>query len=148
MSENDSSDISGIVFTSLACPTEEDQKLWDSLTSAQRLAVIEREMQNATENGRSPLPENSSALTIKLEDLPDPDDRDAIWRFAASFNGYLHFGSFKASAGEAQAKRRATLVDLRNELFFNQRAGNHQGSHDLRNIYCELLPHFKRLLES
>lgn len=79
--------------------------------------------------------------------LPDPGDRRAIVEFARSFNGYEHFGSFAACANTAKAKKRETLIDLRNELFFAYRASNHTGDPKvLTSAYEELLPYFKRYL--
>ena len=84
---------------------------------------------------------------MKFADLPDPDDRDAVLRFALSFSGYSHHGSFEACARAAHERKRETLNDLRNELFFSQRASNHLGTNDFLHTYRELLPHFERLLE-
>jgi hypothetical protein len=79
--------------------------------------------------------------------LPRPGDREAIVAFAASFNGYAAHGSFAACADSANAEHRETLDDLRNELFFAYRAGNHLGDPEvLSSKYAELLPHFERLL--
>lgn len=79
--------------------------------------------------------------------LPRPSDREAIVAFASSFDGYAVHGSFGACADAAKAKRRDTLDDLRNELFFAYRAGNHLGAPEvLSSKYSELLPHFERLL--
>ncbi|MEL7529622.1 MAG: hypothetical protein AAFN16_27945 [Pseudomonadota bacterium] len=86
--------------------------------------------------------------TLQLGDLPDPDDYEAVKLFARSFNGYSHFGSFKRASEEAKAKRRVTLVDLRNELFMAYRTGNHTGDHKITlKVYSVLHPHFQRLLE-
>jgi hypothetical protein len=86
---------------------------------------------------------------MNVEELPDPEDRDAVIRFAASFSGYEHFGSFKACADEAKLQKRDTLIDLRNELFFYFRASNHQGSPDgVVPFYRELLPRFRQLLSN
>ena len=79
--------------------------------------------------------------------LPRPDDRQAIVAFAASFDGYEVHGSFAACADAAKAKRRETLEDLRNELFFAYRVGNHHGdSAAILSVYAELLPYFERML--
>ncbi len=43
MSEAKAVDISGIEFSSTAFPSPEDRALWESLTPAQRLAIIERD---------------------------------------------------------------------------------------------------------
>lgn len=70
-------------------------------------------------------------------------------KFAASFNGYTHFGSLGQSADEAMAKKRATLVDLQNELFFFYRAANHQGNPGgVVEFYRELLPFFQNVLKA
>ena len=85
---------------------------------------------------------------IPLEDLPLENDRKAILIFASTFAGYEHFGSFSACADAAQAKRRATIVDLRNELFFAWRAGAHTGnSQSVVSVYSELLPYFRKQLD-
>ena len=86
---------------------------------------------------------------MNASDLPDPGDHDAVIRFAASFSGYSHFGSFGACADEARQQKRCTIIDLRNELFFFYRAANHQGETGaVVGLYKELLPHFHRLLAS
>ena len=79
--------------------------------------------------------------------LPDLGNRNAIVEFAGSFNGYEHFGSFAACAEAAKAKKRETLNDLRNELFFAYRTSNHTGDpRVLTSVYEELLPYFERYL--
>jgi len=84
---------------------------------------------------------------LELGDLPDPEDQEAVKLFARSFNGYSHFGSFKRASEEANAERRKTIVDLRNELFMAYRTGNHLGDHDFTcKAYSVLYPHFRRLL--
>ena len=87
-----------------------------------------------------------SVSALAIGDLPDRNDSDAVLAFAQSFNGYDHFGSFEACAQNANAARRETLVDLRNELFFCWRACAHQGSSGCADLYAELLPEFRRLL--
>ena len=64
---------------------------------------------------------------MRAAELPSPDDRHAVAAFAMSFDGYKHFGSFAACAEEAALKRRATLADLRNELFLAYRATRTSG---------------------
>lgn len=84
---------------------------------------------------------------ITFEDLPAENDRNSIVAFARTFNGYEHFGSFTACAKAAKSKRRSTIADLRNELFFAYRAGNHTGdSQTVLSSYSELLPYFRDLL--
>ena len=85
-----------------------------------------------------------SALT--LQHLPAPTDARAIFAFAMSFDGYARFGSFEAAAENATARPRATLVDLRNELFMSARASRHSESAEFLARYAELLPLFKKLL--
>jgi hypothetical protein len=46
----------------------------------------------------------------------------AVFAFAMSFNGYEHFGPSSASMQAAKQKNRATLIDVRNELFASARA--------------------------
>jgi len=47
MSDTKIVDISGIRFSSTVFPTAEDQALWGSLTPEQRLAVLERDEEEA-----------------------------------------------------------------------------------------------------
>ena len=83
---------------------------------------------------------------MTINDLPKPGDRQAINAFALAFNGYEYHGSFQACAQEAKARRRDCIEALRTELFFAQRAANHQGEDWIAAVYAELLPHFTRLL--
>lgn len=83
---------------------------------------------------------------MTIDDLPESGNREAVIAFALAFNGYEYHGSFNACAQEAKARRRDSIVALRTELFFSQRAGNYQGSDRISAIYPELLPHFRRLL--
>ncbi len=78
--------------------------------------------------------------------LPPLDDPKAIFEFAMTYNGYEEHGSFNACAGAALAKRRATLTDLRNELFFACRASRHSGNNGFVEAYAELLPLFEQFL--
>ena len=78
--------------------------------------------------------------------LPPQDDPQAIFAFAMSFNGYEAFGSFEACAAAAKARRRETLEDLRNELFFACRASRHMGDDGYVALYAELRPLFERML--
>lgn len=82
------------------------------------------------------------------DDLPDANDPSAIFEFAMSFNGYEHFGSFEKSYQAANARSRASLEDIRNELFFCARASRHRGDDEFVVRYAELLPHFEWLLRS
>jgi hypothetical protein len=78
--------------------------------------------------------------------LPDETDPEAIFRFAMTFNGYEHFGSVAAATQAAQEKRRASLEDLRNELFFAARASRHYGDDAYIQLYRELAPLFRAWL--
>ena len=79
------------------------------------------------------------------DDLPDANDPTAIFEFAMSFNGYEHFGSFEKCCEAAKSRSRASLDDVRNELFFECRASRHRGDDRFVERYVELLPHFERL---
>ncbi|MEM7570513.1 MAG: hypothetical protein AAF337_12030 [Pseudomonadota bacterium] len=91
------------------------------------------------------LVEGNELLT--LDDLPALGDVKAIKAFARSFNGYDNYGSFHACASAASKKERLTIEQLRNELFFAYRAGNHHGNNDVSKIYEELYPVFTRLVQ-
>lgn len=84
---------------------------------------------------------------MSVDDLPNEEDLAGIAAFAASFNGYEHFGSFRACAAAARSRQRLTLVDLRNELFFEYRGSHHRGDDDFIETYKELLPYFRACLE-
>lgn len=79
-----------------------------------------------------------SPLTI--ENLPDPGDSLAVFAFAMSFNGYEYYGSHSASMKAAKERKRATLVDVRNELFASARASRHLQNEGYLSDYRELLP--------
>lgn len=85
---------------------------------------------------------------MRLEDLPDDKDRNSVAKFALSFNGYDHFGSFEAAAEASKSKRHQTLDDLRNELFMAFRGSNHRGDDLFLDTYRELLPIFVEKLKS
>lgn len=51
MSDTKAVDISGVVFSSTVFPSSEDRALWESLTPAQRLAVIERDEEAGFRSG-------------------------------------------------------------------------------------------------
>ena len=51
MSDTKAVDISGICFSSTVFPTAEDQALWESLTPEQRLAILERDEEEAFRSG-------------------------------------------------------------------------------------------------
>ena len=83
---------------------------------------------------------------LALSALPDPTDRQAVFAFAMTFNGYEHFGSSEAALAAARERRRSSLVDVRNELFLAARASRHGDNDDYLERYRELLPVFQRLL--
>lgn len=91
---------------------------------------------------------DSKVTNISLDDLPDENDIQAVAEFAGSFNGYEHFGSFEACASEAKSRKRATLVDLRNELFFSLRGSRHRGDDEFLETYGTLLPLLRAALSS
>lgn len=80
-------------------------------------------------------------------DLPDPEDAKAIFAFAMSFNGYERYGSFEKSSALAKQRPRQTLEELRNELFFVARASRHVGGDRYVELYRELLPLFRLILQ-
>lgn len=86
------------------------------------------------------------AAELKLADLPAEDDRQAVFEFAMTFNGYEHYGSLEASAAAAKEKTRDSVTDLRNELFVSARASRHSDSDAYLTRYAELLPYFRKLI--
>lgn len=76
--------------------------------------------------------------------LPAVDDSAAIAAFAGTFDGYRQFGSVGACAEEAMKKRRLTLIDIRNELFFEVRASYHRNDDDYLEVYRLLFPLFQK----
>ncbi len=83
---------------------------------------------------------------LRIEDLPDAADEGAVADFSLSFNGYQHFGSFHAAADAAEAQKRETLNDLRNELFMAFRGSRHRMDDLFLETYRELLPHLKQAI--
>lgn len=81
------------------------------------------------------------------DDLPDANNPTAIFEFAMTFNGYEHFGSFEKCCQAANARSRASLEDVRNELFFCARASRHRGDDEYVERYAELLPYFATLVD-
>jgi hypothetical protein len=69
-----------------------------------------------------------SNTDLVLSDVPPPD---ASWRqivkFALTFDGYEHNGSFDKCAAIANSRQNRTLSDLRTCLFFEQRRSHHSG---------------------
>jgi hypothetical protein len=78
--------------------------------------------------------------------LPPLGDPAAIFEFGMTFNGYEAFGSFEACAAAAKARKRETIDDLRNELFFACRASRHMQDDAYVDFYAELRPLFERML--
>lgn len=87
----------------------------------------------------------NSKLSSEL--LPDATDRNNVFSFAMSFDGYKHYGSFERSADEAKSKRRDSLTSMRNELFFEARASRHRGDDKFLDVYRELLPLIKGAID-
>jgi hypothetical protein len=85
---------------------------------------------------------------LKVELLPRLDDPQAIFRFAMLFNGYEHFGSLTECANQAESRRRETLTDLRNELFFSCRSARHQDADFFVEDYRELYPLLRAAIEA
>ncbi len=83
---------------------------------------------------------------LKLTDLPAAEDRQAIFAFAMTFNGYEHFGSLEASVAAAREAKRESIADLRSELFMAARASRHSNSDAYVARYSELIPYFHRLI--
>ncbi|WP_454759080.1 hypothetical protein [Caulobacter segnis] len=81
-------------------------------------------------------------------ELPSEGDRNAVFAFAMSFNGYEHYGSFEASSDAARSMRRDTLEDIRNELFFAVRASRHRDDDAFLDTSRELLPLLRALGEA
>jgi hypothetical protein len=69
-----------------------------------------------------------SSRSLRSSELPS---RSARWltiaRFARTFDGYRHWGSFDRCAEIANQKRQRTLNELRTCLFFEQRRWRHFG---------------------
>lgn len=67
-----------------------------------------------------------STRSLRSSDLPS---RNARWltiaRFALTFDGYGHWGSFKRCAAIAKQRRQRTLNELRTCLYFEQRRWHH-----------------------
>ena len=79
---------------------------------------------------------------LTLRHLPGPSaDIDSLLRFALTFSGYDHCGSFEACAEIANAKKHDTLSDLRACLFFEQRRWHHFGDmpDDEELKYCRVI---------
>jgi hypothetical protein len=65
---------------------------------------------------------------LRLEHLPASDaDWPEVWRFANTFNGYEHWGSFERCAEVANQRQGSTVTELRTCLFFEWRRWRHYG---------------------
>jgi hypothetical protein len=74
------------------------------------------------------LPELIPDERLTLDCIPsDGASDDEILKFAFTFNGYEHHGSFEACAKIANARRQESLSDLRTCLFFEQGRWRHFG---------------------
>ncbi|HEX5130424.1 MAG TPA: O-acetyl-ADP-ribose deacetylase [Usitatibacter sp.] len=77
---------------------------------------------------------------LTVEGMPPPDDPAAIFAFAMTFDGYKAFASGDAMKANAAARPRATLADLRAELFHQARASRHVGDRVYVQAYADLRP--------
>ena len=68
MSDAKPVDISGVEFSSTVFPTPEDRALWESLTPAQRLAIVERDEEAGFRSG---VAANASMREILTEVLAE-----------------------------------------------------------------------------
>jgi hypothetical protein len=64
MSDTKTIDVSRVAFASTAFPTPEDRALWESLTPAERLAVIQRDEEAGFKSG---VADNASLREILAE---------------------------------------------------------------------------------
>lgn len=69
-----------------------------------------------------------SNVDLTLADVPPVDaSMDTICDFAHTFDGYEYWGSFTICAEVANARRHATLSEVRTCLFFEHRRERHTG---------------------
>jgi hypothetical protein len=81
---------------------------------------------------------------LRLEDIPPPDAPwSVIQRFALTFDGYGHWGSFEKCADIANRGEPSSLTEWRTCLFFEQRRWRHFGEEP----EGEALSHIRKLLE-
>ena len=65
---------------------------------------------------------------LSEDNIPPPDAGwNEIGRFALTFDGYKHWGSFEKCAEVAKARAHDTLTGLRTCLFFMQRSWRYRG---------------------
>ena len=68
------------------------------------------------------------SIKLRLTDIPSSGAAvEEIERFALTFDGYEHWGSFDQCALIANEQRHDTLTNLRTCLFFEQRRWRHFG---------------------
>ena len=79
--------------------------------------------------------------------LPDESDRDAIAKFAASFNAYEHYGDFATASIVAKKRNRGSIEEIRAELFMSFRGSNHRGDDKFLETYIEVKPLLTALLK-
>lgn len=85
---------------------------------------------------------------ITISSLPRLGDLMAIARFAASFNGYEHYGSAAECLDAVMDSSRNTLPELRNELFYAWRASRHGAGDEFVAKYEVLYPYFCNVLNT
>lgn len=74
-------------------------------------------------------PDLLSNAELTLSHIPPQGaDQDAIQRFALTFDGYKHWGSFERVAEIANSGHPTTLSEWRTCLFFEQRRWRHFGA--------------------
>lgn len=83
---------------------------------------------------------------MRIQDLPDENDRNAVAKFAMSFDLFKVPLSPAAVAQGARGNSRETLDDLRAELFSAFRGSNHRMDDAFLDTYRELLPLFRQKL--
>ena len=83
---------------------------------------------------------------MRLQDLPNENDRNAVAKFAMSFDLFRGPLSPDAVAQAKRGNRRETLDDLRAELHASFRGSNHRMDDLFLETYRELLPHFREKL--
>lgn len=65
---------------------------------------------------------------LAVKQIPGPSANvEALMRFALTFSGYEHCGSFEACAEVANTRKHDTLSHLRACLYFEQRRWHHFG---------------------
>ena len=95
--------------------------------------------------------EEISNAALTLENVPDVDaPMERVSEFAASFNGFKHWGSFEKCAEIANAERHESLTELRTSLFFEWRRWHHFGDEPDAEAEAQwrgLVSEIRRLIE-